>query len=73
MTPSLRPPMTPGLRPPPKPGHDVRIGAARRLRTELRTLVGCCWHVVRRRCAYGIVMGSRTAGSIREALAERRS
>jgi glycosyltransferase involved in cell wall biosynthesis len=52
--------------------HDVRIGAARRLRTELRTLVGCAWHVVRRRCAYGIVMGARTAGSLREALAERR-
>jgi GT2 family glycosyltransferase len=52
--------------------HDVRIGTARPLRTELRTLVGCAWHVVRRRCAYGIVMGARTAGSIREALAERR-
>jgi glycosyltransferase involved in cell wall biosynthesis len=53
--------------------HDARIGTARRLRTELRTLVGCAWHVVRRRCAYGIVMGARTAGSIREALAERRA
>jgi hypothetical protein len=27
---------------------------------------------VRRRCAYGVVLGARTAGTLREALAERR-
>jgi GT2 family glycosyltransferase len=53
--------------------HDVRTGAPRALGTELRTLAGCAWHTVRRRCGYGIVMGARTAGSLREALAERRS
>jgi GT2 family glycosyltransferase len=53
--------------------HQVRIGAAQGLLSELRTLAGCLWHVVRRRCAYGFVMGARTAGTVREALAERRS
>jgi GT2 family glycosyltransferase len=53
--------------------HDVRVGAARPIRTELRILAGCLWHTARRRCAYGIVMGAKTAGSLREALAERRS
>jgi GT2 family glycosyltransferase len=51
--------------------HDLRAGTPRRIRTELRILAGCAWHTVRRRCAYGIVMGARTAGSLREALAER--
>jgi GT2 family glycosyltransferase len=53
--------------------HDVRTGKPRALRSELRTLAGCAWHTVRRRCAYGIVMGARTAGSLRESLAERRA
>jgi glycosyltransferase involved in cell wall biosynthesis len=53
--------------------HDVRAGKPRPIGTELRTLAGCAWHTVRRRCAYGIVMGARTAGSLREALAERRT
>jgi glycosyltransferase involved in cell wall biosynthesis len=53
--------------------HDVRTGKPRTLRWELRTLAGCAWHTVRRRCAYGIVMGARTAGSLRESLAERYS
>lgn len=53
--------------------HDVRTGKARRVRTELRTLAGCAWHTVRRRCAYGIVMGARSAGSLREAFAGRRT
>jgi GT2 family glycosyltransferase len=52
--------------------HDVRAGKPRPITAELRTLAGCAWHTVRRRCAYGIVMGARTAGSLREALAERR-
>ena len=53
--------------------HDVRVGKPRPIGTELRTLAGCAWHTVRRRCAFGIVMGARTAGSVREALAERRT
>ena len=53
--------------------HDVRMGEPRAIRTELRVLAGCAWHTVRRRCAYGIVMGARSAGSLREALVERRS
>jgi GT2 family glycosyltransferase len=53
--------------------HDVRVGAARPIRAELRILAGCLWHTARRRCAYGIVMGAKTAGSLREAVAERRS
>lgn len=53
--------------------HDLRTGNTREIGTELRILAGCAWHTVRRRCAYGIVMGARTAGSLREALAERRS
>jgi GT2 family glycosyltransferase len=52
--------------------HDRRSGKARPVSAELRTLVGCTWHTLRRRCAYGVVMGARTAGTLREALAERR-
>jgi GT2 family glycosyltransferase len=53
--------------------HDVRVGSQRSIRAELRILAGCAWHTARRRCAYGIVMGAKTAGSLREALAERRA
>ncbi len=53
--------------------HDLRVGGARPVPAELRILAGCIWHTARRRCAYGIVMGARAAGSLREALAERRS
>ncbi len=53
--------------------HDVRVHKARPLRKEVRILAGCVWHTVRRRCEYGIVMAARSAGSVREALAERRS
>jgi GT2 family glycosyltransferase len=52
--------------------NDVRVGKPRSLREEARVLVGCAWHTLRRRCAFGIVMGARSAGSLREALAERR-
>jgi glycosyltransferase involved in cell wall biosynthesis len=52
--------------------HDVRAGKPRPIATELRNLAGCAWHTVRRRCAYGVVMGARAAGSLREALTERR-
>ncbi len=50
--------------------NDVRKGTRRPpLRGELRTLAGCCWHIVRRRCAIGIVMAAHTAGRLREAVA----
>jgi GT2 family glycosyltransferase len=49
--------------------NDVRKNAAPPLRGELRTLAGCCWHVVRRRCAIGIVMAAHAAGRLREAIA----
>lgn len=52
--------------------HELRKGTAPALRTEGRTLVGCAYHVVRRRCAIGIVLGAHAAGRVREAIAERR-
>jgi glycosyltransferase involved in cell wall biosynthesis len=52
--------------------NDLRAGKPRPIQRELRTVIGCAWHLVRRRCAYGIVMGARAAGSVHEALAERR-
>lgn len=51
--------------------HDRRAGKPRPVRTELRTLAGCAWHTLRRRCGYGIVMGARSAGGLREALTGR--
>jgi GT2 family glycosyltransferase len=51
--------------------NDVRKGTAPPVAGELRTLAGCTWHVVRRRCAVGIVMSAHTAGRLREALGER--
>ncbi|MGA2009486.1 MAG: glycosyltransferase family A protein [Solirubrobacteraceae bacterium] len=53
--------------------HDVRVGKARAILRESRVLAGCTWHTVVRRCGYGIVMGARSAGSLREALTEHRS
>jgi glycosyltransferase involved in cell wall biosynthesis len=50
--------------------YDVRKGTAPARRTEIRTLAGCAWHLARRRCANGIVLGAHTAGRLREALAE---
>lgn len=52
--------------------HDIRVGKARSRSAELRIIAGCVWHTVRRRCAFGVVMGARAAGSLREALAVRR-
>jgi glycosyltransferase involved in cell wall biosynthesis len=49
--------------------YDVRKGSAPPLPAELRTLVGCIWHVFRRRCLIGIVMAAQAAGRLREALA----
>lgn len=49
--------------------YDVRRDSRPSLAAELRTLAGCAWHVFRRRCANGVVMGAHTAGRLREALA----
>jgi len=51
--------------------HGVRIDDPRPLRAELRTIAGCAWHTIRRRCPYGIVMGARAAGAVRETLRRR--
>jgi glycosyltransferase involved in cell wall biosynthesis len=48
--------------------YDVRKGTAPSLARELRTLAGCHWHVVRRRCARGIVLIAHAAGRLTEAL-----
>jgi GT2 family glycosyltransferase len=53
--------------------YDVRKGTAPTLLRELRTLAGCAWHTVRRRCAIGVVLGAHTAGRLREAFVGRRS
>lgn len=53
--------------------HDIRAGKSRPIPAEMRILAGCAWHTVRRRCAYGIVMGAKAAGSLREALAQRQT
>jgi GT2 family glycosyltransferase len=50
---------------------DTRRGAAPGLPGELRTLIGCAWHIFRRRCAIGVVMLAHSAGRVREALGER--
>lgn len=50
-------------------GNDVRKGVAPPLAGELRTLLGCVWHIFRRRCAVGIVMTAQASGRLREALA----
>lgn len=51
--------------------NDVRKGVPAPLPAELRTLAGCAYHVLRRRCAVGVVVGAHAAGRVREALAER--
>jgi glycosyltransferase involved in cell wall biosynthesis len=52
--------------------YDVRKGAQPSLAGELRTLVGCAWHTVRRRCANGIVLAAHSTGRLREALTRAR-
>lgn len=48
--------------------HDVFLGRAPSLKTELRTLAGCLVHAPRYRCANGLVMAAHSAGRIEEAL-----
>lgn len=50
--------------------YDVHRGSAPPTSFELRTLAGCAWHIVRRRCGNGFVMAAHSAGRLREALGE---
>ena len=50
--------------------YDMHRGEAPAKATELRTLAGCGWHIVRRRCANGMVLAAHSAGRLREALSE---
>ena len=49
--------------------YDVHKGTAPSLAGELRTLAGCQWHVIRRRCPRGIVLIAQAAGRVAETLA----
>ncbi len=50
---------------------DRRRGRAPSTAHELRILVGCGWHTLRRACPQGIVMGAHAAGRVAEALRPR--
>ncbi len=52
--------------------NDVRKHAVPPLHGELRTLAGCGYHVLRRRCAIGIVLAAHSAGRLVEAISEPR-
>jgi GT2 family glycosyltransferase len=49
---------------------DARRGQAPSPARELRTLAGCAWHVVRRRCPAGLTLVAHSAGRVRELLRE---
>jgi glycosyltransferase involved in cell wall biosynthesis len=51
---------------------DARAGTAPGVGRELRILVGCGWHTVRRACPQGVIMGAHAAGRTMEALAGNR-
>ncbi len=50
---------------------DARRALAPSLAAELRTLLGCVGHVVRRRCPAGLTMLAHSYGRLREGIAER--
>jgi GT2 family glycosyltransferase len=50
---------------------DTRRGTAPALSGELRVLVGCGWHTVRRACPQGVIMGAHAAGRVVETLRPR--
>ena len=52
--------------------YDARKGTAPALREEARSLAHCGWHIVRRRCPYGVVTAAHYMGRLREALAASR-
>ncbi|HEY2571776.1 MAG TPA: glycosyltransferase family 2 protein [Solirubrobacteraceae bacterium] len=49
---------------------DARRGRAPSPTRELRTLVGCAWHVVRHGCPAGLTMVAHSAGRVRECTRE---
>ncbi len=51
--------------------NDVRKGAAPTVVREVSVLLGCIWHILRRRCAVGIVLAAHSSGRLREVIAER--
>jgi glycosyltransferase involved in cell wall biosynthesis len=51
---------------------DLRRGTAPPLAYELRVLIGCGWHTIRRACPQGVIMGAHAAGRAVEAVAGRR-
>lgn len=52
-------------------GTDRYRGSAPPLAYELRVLVGCGWHTIRRACPQGVIMGAHSAGRVAEALRPR--
>jgi glycosyltransferase involved in cell wall biosynthesis len=50
---------------------DRRRARAPGLAPELRVLLGCGWHTVRRACPQGLVMGAHAAGRVVEAVRPR--
>jgi glycosyltransferase involved in cell wall biosynthesis len=49
--------------------YDESRGVAPALGHELRVLAGCGWHVVRRACPQGLIMGAHSAGRLMQAAA----
>jgi GT2 family glycosyltransferase len=47
---------------------DARRGQAPSPARELRTLIGCAWHVVRHGCPAGLTMVAHSAGRVRECM-----
>jgi GT2 family glycosyltransferase len=47
------------------------VGTPPPLWAELRTLVGCVWHIARRACGNGVIVTAEAAGRVRETLARR--
>ena len=48
--------------------YGVFRGHTPSLAAEVRTLAGCLWHIVRRRCGVGITMAAHSYGRLAEAL-----
>jgi GT2 family glycosyltransferase len=48
---------------------DAGRGAIAPAAQEARTVAGCLWHTLRRRCGNGLVMAAHSAGRLHEALA----
>lgn len=51
--------------------NDVHKGIVLSFSEEARPLAHCAWHLVRRRCLFGIVTAAHCVGRLREALGER--